>query len=424
MVEELMRRHTFVPALALAASALLAGASAAQAQNGHVRQGVGAVNASMGGAGAATTQSLLGSFFLNPATLVGYDGTRMEFSLDLMKPEHEIASGSSSLESEDEFSVFPSVGVASPVSDRVTLGLGAFQLGGFETRYAGNVGGGSFAAASRYQAVRFAPAVSFAVSDAIWLGGSLLVDWTSFQQDPLLVAAPAAGAYPNAVGGDTEIGVGFQAGLLWNVNDFVAIGASYASKTGVSEYTLPATVAAPGPTFGDLQIAAFKVETPAMLVGGLAMTPLPSLLLAADVRYLFYEEAAGFKLEGDSPFASDGSLAGFGWQNVLVFNIGAEYSASDKVALRVGYNHGDSAVTDELVSVNLTTPGIVKDHLSLGIGWQPTRRFRIDAGYTTDFENTATGPVLTPAGALAESVSLTSSGNAFQLAFALGTRGF
>ena len=76
------------------------------------------------------------------------------------------------------------------------------------------------------------------------------------------------------------------------------------------------------------------------------------------------------------------------------------------------------------MSVNLTTPAIVQDHLSNGIGWQPTRRFRIDAGYTIAFENTATGPVLTPAEALAESVSLTSGGNAFQLAFALGTRGF
>ncbi|MFC1531606.1 OmpP1/FadL family transporter [Gemmatimonadota bacterium] len=154
------------------------------------------------------------------------------------------------------------------------------------------------------------------------------------------------------------------------------------------------------------------------------MTPLPTLLLAADVRYLFYEDAAGFALEGDSPFASDGSLAGFGWQNVFVFNIGAEYSATDKVSLRAGYNHGDSAVTEDLVSVNLTSPAIVKDHVSFGLGWQPTRRFRIDAGYVVGFENSVTGPILTPGGALPETVTLTSSGNAFQLAFTLGTRGF
>ena len=63
--------------------------------------------------------------------------------------------------------------------------------------------------------------------------------------------------------------------------------------------------------------------------------------------YLFYEDATGFALEGDSPFGADGALSGFGWQNVLVFNIGAEYAVSDKFALRAGYNHGDAAVTDD-----------------------------------------------------------------------------
>jgi long-chain fatty acid transport protein len=390
-----------------------------------MRQGVGAVNSSMGGAGAATTQSLLGTMYLNPAAMIGYDGTRMEFSLDFQKPSHTLTTGSSSVEGADDYGAFPSVAVASPVSDRVSLGLGAYKLGGFRTSYAGTVNGSSFAAGAEYQAVRFTPGVAFAVSDAIWLGGSLLVDWTSFQQDPLLVGEPSGGVYPNGIGDDSQAGIGFQAGLLWNLNDFVALGASYASKTGVSGYTLPATVADPGSSsYGDVQQVAFKMETPAMLVAGLSMTPLPTLLLAADVRYLFYEDAAGFAVEGDSPFDSNGALAGFGWQNVFVFNIGAEYSATDKVSLRAGYNHGDSAITEDLVSVNLTTPATVKDHVSFGLGWQPTRRFRIDAGYTVALENSVTGPVLTPGGALPENVTLKSGGNAFQLAFTLGTRGF
>ena len=161
-----------------------------------------------------------------------------------------------------------------------------------------------------------------------------------------------------------------------------------------------------------------------MLVAGLSMTPLPSLLLAADVRYLFYEDAAGFALEGDAPFGSDGALAGFGWQNVFAFGIGAEYSVNDKLALRAGYNHGDAAVTEELVSVNLTTPAILKDQVSLGFGWQPTRRFRIDAGYVIGFENSVTGPVLTPGGVLADTVTLRSRTHGLQLAFTLATRGF
>ena len=420
-----MRVHTSIAALAAAAAVLLGGAPQAQAQNGHIRQGVGAVNTSMGGAGVATTQSLLGTSYLNPAALIGYDETRLEFSLDFLNPNHEIFVGSSSTKSTHDQGYLPSAAVATPVSDRVTLGLGAIQLGGFRTRWTGPIEGESFAAEAEYALTRFTPAVAFAVSDAIWLGGSLLLDWTSFRQDPLLVGVPTAQSYPNAVGGDTEIGVGFQAGLLWNVNDFVALGASYASKTGVGEYVLPGTVAAPGsPTFGDLQPVAFKLETPAMLVAGVSMTPLPSLLVAADVRYLFYEDAAGFSLEGDSPFAPDGALAGFGWQNVFAFSIGAEYSVNHKLALRAGFNHGDAAVKEDLVSVNLTTPAILKDQVSFGFGWQPTRRFRVDAGYLIGFEVSVTGPVLTPAGALAETVTLKSRTHGPQLAFTLATRGF
>ena len=139
--------------------------------------------------------------------------------------------------------------------------------------------------------------------------------------------------------------------------------------------------------------------------------------LRTDVRYLFYEDAAGFSFAGDSPFDTDGALTGFGWQKVFVFNIGAEYSASDKVAIRAGYNHGDSAVTEAVVSANLTSPAIVKDHVSFGLGWQPTRRFRIDAGYVVGFENSVTGPIL--GGSVAQTVTLTSSSNSFQLGFTL-----
>ena len=88
-----MHRHRTIVALAMAAAVMLAGTSQALAQNGHLRQGVGAVNSSMGGAGAASTQSLLGTLYLNPAALVGYDGTRVEFSVDFHRPSHTVETG-------------------------------------------------------------------------------------------------------------------------------------------------------------------------------------------------------------------------------------------------------------------------------------------------------------------------------------------
>ncbi|NNK49406.1 MAG: hypothetical protein HKP01_11070, partial [Gemmatimonadetes bacterium] len=171
-----MRRHAYTAVLAVAGALLLAGATQAQAQNGHMRQGVGAVNSAMGGAGAATTQSLLGSLYLNPAAMAGYDGTRAEFSLDFHRPNPTVEVAGSSVEGSDVRALFASVAVASPVSDRISLGLGAYQVGGFLTSYAGTLNGESFVAASDYSAIRITPSVAFAVTDAIWLGGSLLFD--------------------------------------------------------------------------------------------------------------------------------------------------------------------------------------------------------------------------------------------------------
>ena len=81
-----MRRLTSSAALAMAAAVLLAGATEAKAQNGHVRQGVGAVNSSMGGAGAATTQSLLGTMYLNPAAIVAITTARVGRMSRLLVP--------------------------------------------------------------------------------------------------------------------------------------------------------------------------------------------------------------------------------------------------------------------------------------------------------------------------------------------------
>ena len=44
---------------------------------------------------------------------------------------------------------------------------------------------------------------------------------------------------------------------------------------------------------------AVDLHVPAVLSGGLAMTPLPEMLMSTDVRYIFYENTPGFKVDGD-----------------------------------------------------------------------------------------------------------------------------
>ena len=50
----------------------------ARATDGHFLHGVGAVNNAMGGAGVAAPVSILGTFYLNPAGLIAFDGLRVD----------------------------------------------------------------------------------------------------------------------------------------------------------------------------------------------------------------------------------------------------------------------------------------------------------------------------------------------------------
>jgi long-chain fatty acid transport protein len=117
--------------------------------------------------------------------------------------------------------------------------------------------------------------------------------------------------------------------------------------------------------------------------------------LEADVKWLNWADADGY---------SD-----FGWDDQWVFNIGAQYKPTPKLALRVGYNYGENPVDthswdDRNGPVNVQGknvpatqyeilriagfPAIVESHITAGIGYQLTKSVSIDVAYTHAFEET------------------------------------
>ncbi|RLD21365.1 MAG: hypothetical protein DRI54_09215 [Bacteroidetes bacterium] len=57
--------------------------------------------------------------------------------------------------------------------------------------------------------------------------------------------------------------------------------------------------------------------------------------------------------------------AGFGWDDMNIFKIGAEYRF-EKWELRAGYSHGGQPIGTDDVMFNILAPGLIEDHLSLG----------------------------------------------------------
>ena len=103
---------------------------------------------------------------------------------------------------------------------------------------------------------------------------------------------------------------------------------------------------------------------------------------------------------------------------------GLQYELSERVFLRGGYNYAGKAIEDELQGVNVQLPQIINHHASVGLGYRPSRRFEISAGYYHGFKRSQTGPWILPDGAPnGAAVTNTLSENSFQLQFTMATRG-
>lgn len=426
---------------ALTLSLALAAASTASATDGHFLHGVGAVNSAMGGAGVATSNSLLGVYYLNPAGLMGFDGTRVEFGFELFKPDRTVASdlpgfASGSTTSKSEFVPVPAMGISRRLdNDRWAVGLGAVGIGGFGVDYPADPTNPILAPQpngfgqvfSNYSLLKIAPTVAFAATPKLWLGGALNVNWASLAVQPMPVAPPACSGpagpcfYPSAAATDGAFGFGFQLGARYNVNDLLSIGASYTSAQWFEDFEWNSTFANPNlPSFGSPTTISFGLDVPAVWAAGVGLTPLPGLTLAVDGRYLTYESTDGFAESGFNP---DGSVAGFGWQNIFVLAAGGEYWFAEKFAVRAGYNYSQNPIPEEQSFFNVPAPAVVQSHLTLGAGIRLARRLQLDVGYYHAFANTVTGPFPSnfpvPPGS---TVSNTLSENSFLIQFSVGAK--
>jgi long-chain fatty acid transport protein len=124
-------------ALVAAVGVALAAPSEACATDRHFLHGVGAVNASMGGAGAAGACDILGVMYVNPAGLMAFQGSRVDLGFELFQADRTVASdarpfGSGSTQSKKSYVPMPAFGWSYMLENgKVVLALGGLGIGGF-----------------------------------------------------------------------------------------------------------------------------------------------------------------------------------------------------------------------------------------------------------------------------------------------------
>jgi len=412
-----MKFRSLIP---LAIACVAAVPAAARATDGHFLHGVGAVNSALGGAAVASNASLLGSFFSNPAGLASFDGTNLEMGFEMMKPERTVTSSygpmTGSTTSASEFTPIPAFGFSTKLNNGVVVGLAGLGIGGFGVNYPADPANpmmmprpyGFGQVYSNFGLMKIVPAVAWNASPKLRLGVALNVDWATLAVNPMPTAAPAVDAgpdgkfmtqddrayYSSAAAADGAFGFGFQAGLQYQVNDKLAFGLAYTSAQMFEDFEYTGVYENPNlNTFNTPRTFSFRMDAPAIYAAGLAYNVTPKLHTAADVKFYTYSSTKGFD---ESGYNADGSVKGFGWDDIMVVALGAQYAATDKFTLRGGYNYSGNPIPDEMSMFNLPAPAVVQHNISAGIGYKVRPGVEINvAGYVA-LENEVTGPMMRP----------------------------
>lgn len=195
----------------------------------------------------------------------------------------------------------------------------------------------------------------------------------------------------------TGTGVGFHLGAQARVAPWLSVGARYLSEVeieydGDARFTQINTgfvVPGGGPIDPQLTASRFAADSalsaqgistgltlPSQVVVGVALTPMERLRIMADYQWTgwssFDEAPLDFEVLTDQTLVLD-------YQDADTWRLGAEFAATDALALRAGFIYNTAAEKD--FSVSPLLPEAERNYYSVGLGYRLTQGLGIDVGY-------------------------------------------
>jgi long-chain fatty acid transport protein len=405
-----------------AAALALAGwwlATPAGATDGYFQHGYGLIAKGMGGASTAVALDTFGGAS-NPAKGV-FAGDRLDIGVDLFMPQRSASrAGSSpflgpidgSVDSDSTLFLIPEFGYNKLINPKLALGVSVYGNGGMNTDYPG----GQIPAASACAGFNptagpynllcgngrlgvnlvqlvVAPTLSFKLSDNHAIGIAPLIGYQRFSIDGAQAFAGFSTSPSDLSnrGTDDAFGYGVRIGWFGQISESLSLGAAYSTKVYMSRFD----------KYKGLFAEQGDFDMPENLNAGLAFKLTPNLLIAADYQRINYSgvKSVGNPSSsllacagGDSAACLGGSNgAGFGWRDINVWKLGVQYQVTERLALRGGYNHTDNPIRPQDVTINILAPGVVQDHVTLGLSFAVGKRGELTLAYMHAFENSVAG---------------------------------
>jgi long-chain fatty acid transport protein len=401
------------------AVAALTFSSGAFATNGIIQAGNGMVAHGLGGAGLSNAGEASAGMD-NPA-LISQTGDALNVAWSMFMPDRKVDTTDVPLfpsafkgETVSDSKMFgiPQVAFTSKINDAMSWGIMAYAMGGMNTDYRTGILGdptppGTPLAATNPESVNLqgmivAPTFSYAFSKDFSAGVALIIGYETLTTRNLF----GQGAFGTNEGSATGFGV--KLGADWKLNDGISLGAIYQPKLSMDEISYFKTFLG---AFGFTGDAALTL--PAEYGVGAKFALGKNADLVADILYYQWSGVDVFDF--------------FGWEDQIVYKAGVEFRPSEKLALRVGFNYGESPIKGgnpagangsmDAAFANYPFPAISESHFTLGLGYKVDKNVTFNAYYlyAPEVSQTATLPSTTSAGTVPAGTTISMSQNAFGL---------
>jgi long-chain fatty acid transport protein len=375
------------------------------AQSGHLMQGVGAANMSMGGASTAQPIDISGALKWNPAAISAFEGSTISLNVGLFVANPQISStvptpyGPMSGTSTDvkSNSIMPSLGFVYGKKDsKHTFGAFAFGVSGFGVDFPESTTnpinmpqsmGGFGNLTSNYMMLQTGLSYAYKLSKSVSIGVSPNFNIATLELKPNPTANPTMAGYPttnNAI----ATGFGGQIGIFYQNQEGFKLGASYKTEQQFSNFEFENTY-----LDNSRSENSFKINFPAIYSLGVGYSN-SKLDLAFDFRQVEYSRTEGFE---DYGWSATGAVKGFGWKDMQVLSLGAQYKGIKKLPLRVGYTYNTNPIKPELSFFSASAPAVIQNAYQFGFGYEFSEKLTFNTVYhNATSDGSSEGPIYNP----------------------------
>lgn len=231
--------------------------------------------------------------------------------------------------------------------------------------------------------VGFQPTVSFKVTDRLGIGAGFVYGYGHLTLNRNLPLTKADGQYGSAEISSGAHSYGYNIGLYYKLSDQWSLGADYRSglrmksnKNGKATFDVPTALSSQFPN----QNITAELPLPSNWSFGVAFKPNDRLTVEADFLLADWKsyDTINVIYTHKTDYLSETKLVrkyGFGYS----YRLGANYVFNNQWDGRVGISYNRSPIPNDLV--NPDVPDANRLNPSIGIGYSPNSKWRIDASF-------------------------------------------